>query len=59
LGVGGELAPAGLVAAAGVFRGRAGDEFASGGDGPRDAWGGRGRNVDHAGGRSSRRNAAI
>jgi len=48
LGVGGELPPPRFVAAAAVLRGRAGDEFAGGGDGARDVRGGRGRNVDHA-----------
>lgn len=37
LGVGGELPPAGGVGAAGVLGSGAGDEFAGGGDDPRDA----------------------
>ena len=40
LGVRGELTPAGLVAAAGVFGGCPIDEFAGGGDGAGDGWGG-------------------
>lgn len=52
LGVGGELSPAGRVAAPSILGGRPGDEFAGGGDSARDGWGGGGRNVNHAGGHS-------
>jgi hypothetical protein len=52
------LGVAGVVVAPGVLGSRAGNEFAGGGDGPRELWGGGRRNVDQAqrpsiGGRTS------